>query len=616
MKVRTYRPDSVQSAFDDHQTPLVSHAQRHRFYTGLTVFLALMLGSFFVVALATFNSKTDDRQRAAGTTGVTIKFAPLSTSLAVNQAMRIPIQLDTAGKAIAVAEILPSFDTTFFEAVSLESEFDVLKVTQQQKTAADGRKKTRWVTALSQPDATLTGTTPIGYMYKTPGTGRKAIHECYINIWDDYMLWGTDTTAQPATFCRNTGSETYKGIIGYAAATQSVTNNMSIADCFDEANLNHAYSNENSCDYYNNTVKPIPPAKLSYVHGWMFHGDTSSMLLNTLVPAKINTNGTFTSLVVAKPITIPPTGDTGSGNIAILTLKPKKAGTTTVSFNQSRTRAPEFKGAPSNIITTYQPITFTISGGAPPPPPPPTAAQTACTQSGGTWKNLPNACVDTCASQTAGTTCAAVITPGCDCGTAKCTNTSGACVANPTAPPAPPATASANLKLQFKLQGLRKAGVTIPATVTVSYTATGSAAVIKQYSKSYTSTTSGVLASSTALPLEGITLTGPIPNAQVFVKTATSLNKKIGTVTLNRGTTQLLTTTELMVGDFNQTGAQRNLFNILDISTMLTQYRALDNPLTDANRAFDVNFDTTFNILDTSLVLSNFEALEKEGESP
>jgi hypothetical protein len=402
-------------------------------------------------------------------------------------------------------------------------------------------------------------------------------------------------------------------------------------------------------------------------------------------------------LLVARPFSIPPTGATGQGVIALLKLKALKAGSSTLRFDQAKTRAPEFKGAPANIVGTYGTQVVTINGVAPPPNPPPSAAQTACTQSGGTWKNMPNACVDRCSTLAAGTVCAEAVTVGCDCGASKCTNDTGVCVANPTPPAAgtvrcdgictataqcmnglacisgkcrlaanptsttcvaapaagsvrcnaactatsqcvtgltctaglcrnhdnptdvtcaPPPAVAANLRLEFKLQGLRKAGVQIPATVTIKYTTTGSATLIKEYSKTYTSTTSGVLASTNPLPLEGINLVNPVDNVEVYVKTPTSLTKKIGSVRLIRGTASLLSQTTLFVGDFNRAGNQNNLFNILDINKMLVQYNALDNPLNDDNREFDVNFDNNFDLLDASLVISNYQSLQLEGENP
>lgn len=46
-----------------------------------------------------------------------------------------------------------------------------------------------------------------------------------------------------------------------------------------------------------------------------------------------------------------------------------------------------------------------------------------CANAGGTWRQFPNACTDSCASQEDGTVvCAQVLTYGCDCGPGQCWN--------------------------------------------------------------------------------------------------------------------------------------------------------------------------------------------------
>lgn len=449
----TYDPEVLESSDVPVKKAGPDKANRY-FFTALAVLTVILLGSFLLVALSTFFNKTDLRQQAATSSAVIIRYNPASLAVTVGQEFTVPVELVTGGKSIAVAEVLPAFDKTFFQPVSL---------------------------------------------------------------------------------------------VG------------------------------------------------------------STFLATTLVPATITTAGDFTSLLVAKPIAIPPSGVTGQGQIALAKFKALKAGTSNITFDQTKTRAPEFNGEPENIVGTYGPVAVTVSAGTTQTP------EQICTQSGGTWKSLPTACVDRCSAIEEDSICATVVTQGCDCGSAKCTNDSGSCVTNPEATPS---TASSNLKIQFKLGGLKKEGVQVPATVTVKYTASGSAAVVKQYGKTYTSTTSGTLASGTPLNLTGIELNEPVSNVEVYVKTPTSLQKKIGTLTLKTGANELLTTTELFVGDFNQDTDQANVFNILDVAKMLAQYKELNNPITDTNRSFDVNFDDNFNVLDTSYVIKNYQTLVLQGQEP
>ncbi|MBP7875446.1 hypothetical protein KA012_00435 [Candidatus Woesebacteria bacterium] len=420
MQVKTYpsiksdlRPQPTEINESLHsQNKKFLHFHR-RFFVGLSLTVALLVSGFLWIAVGSFSKNTDNRNKAAIDPVTTIQFTPAAVTVSVGQEFIVPIELVTGTRSIAVAEILPSFDASYFRAMSLTS---------------------------------------------------------------------------------------------------------------------------------------------------------STFLTQTLTPATVGDGVIVTPLLVAKPIAIPPTAMSGQGPIAVLKLKALKAGTSNVAFDQSKTRAPEFMGPSENVVGAYHPLTVTIqdpSSTTPTPLPSPTP----------------------------------VPSPS----------------ANPTAIPAP---ATSFLRLEFKLQGLRKAGVEIPTNVTIKYTEDGLPTIIREFTKTYaTASSSGVLASDTPLPLDGVFLNGPA-SAEIYVKAPTSLQKKLGSVTLQRGTTELVTTTELFVGDFNQDPGQKNIFNILDIAKMLNHYTSLNNPLTDENRAFDVNFDGTFTILDTSLVISNYQSLQLEGQHP
>lgn len=45
-----------------------------------------------------------------------------------------------------------------------------------------------------------------------------------------------------------------------------------------------------------------------------------------------------------------------------------------------------------------------------------------CEEEGGTWKQMPNACADSCRAQRENLMCAQVLTHGCDCGEGMCWN--------------------------------------------------------------------------------------------------------------------------------------------------------------------------------------------------
>lgn len=218
-------------------------------------------------------------------------------------------------------------------------------------------------------------------------------------------------------------------------------------------------------------------------------------------------------------------------------------------------------------------------------------------------------------------------------GTACCTAPTAAPTVPPTAPPTavptvpptavPTATppVSAYIKASFKLQGLRKAGVAIPTEFVLKYTIPGqTTAKTIPSTQTITSGTDGLLTSdiiSLSEPAFATLSDATLPAVEVYAKTSYSLTKKIGTIPVVLGQTKTFdSTVELPVGDFNQEGTQKNVFNILDISKMQGAYLELTNTLTDSNRPFDVNYDGVYDLLDLSLVIGNFQRLELPGDQP
>lgn len=185
-------------------------------------------------------------------------------------------------------------------------------------------------------------------------------------------------------------------------------------------------------------------------------------------------------------------------------------------------------------------------------------------------------------------------------------------------PSASPQAGTPSLDLKFKLQGLRKEGVKQTATITVRYIPTGqTAATTKTFTKEYTSAAAGVLGAAAPLTLDGISASTPIQNAEVFVKVPTSLTKKLGTVTLVPSQTATLhTEVTLPVGDFKNDGAEANIIKLNDLALAITEFKQLENPITDANRIYDVDFNDSFNLQDIAIVLTNFDQLEYPGDTP
>ncbi len=133
-----------------------------------------------------------------------------------------------------------------------------------------GKYKSRLVTPLSKPDTSLSNSRPWTTIYKSGGTGRLALHECYIQIWDDYMLAAFPSTTRPSTYCGKTGEE-YRGIVGYVYSTKTVNTPKPFIECFDETNLNHFYvTYEAGCDDYAKEKNLVGKVKKSWTYGWVW----------------------------------------------------------------------------------------------------------------------------------------------------------------------------------------------------------------------------------------------------------------------------------------------------------------------------------------------------------
>lgn len=118
----------------------------------------------------------------------------------------------------------------------------------------------------------------------------------------------------------------------------------------------------------------------------------------------------------------------------------------------------------------------------------------------------------------------------------------------------------------------------------------------------------------------------PMPDAQrvaVFVKTAQSLRRNLGVISLtpdSTGSNQITVdlraqNKQVLVGDFVQTPTTEfNQINLLDLASILEHYTQLQKPITPTIRQYDVNFDNVLSIFDIALVLSNYTELSVRGD--
>jgi hypothetical protein len=442
----------------------------------------------------------------------------------------------------------------------------------------------------------------------------------------------------------------------------------------------------------------------------------ADFLPSVLSPINLTSTPGQISTVLAKPYSVPPTAATGTGRLLNVRFKAVKAGTTSISFVQNLSRAPQFGGLPANIIAAYAPSTVTITGGQTPPvnsgerscksataangttnkplainctvstsaaadvrmrvlkgttvvtatplnkavaaganqavafsyTPTSAGAYTAqcqvcksaaadseCTDWGYTEPIFDSAACKWCAGQCVANDaqhelCAAVNPqdPGYYCALAgtACQNVASTqqCVASfAVADPVQPGTATGKqtIEMQFKVQGIKKSGISIPVEVGVRYAEPSTGAVQKTYGTvTALSGTDGVLKAtyvfSTAPKVTKDNL------VDVFVKSPVSLRRKIGTVTLaaNQSTTkdQLYgvdgTAITLPVGDFIRTGAENNVIRITDITKIFSGLTSVRVPITAANKELDLNYDNYLTILDVTTAFSNLTSARVTGD--
>ncbi len=630
--------------------------------SGVALIVSLMLFVSLGIALFSLTKNTENRQQAAANPAVIVRFNPETLSVVINQEFTVPIELDTGTKAIAVAEVLPDFDPTYFQAISLTSStFLPTTLVSSSVTTAGTFSPLLIAKPFSVPPTSAVGTGQIALMKVKAlkaGTATISFNQTRTRA-PEFMgepsnligtfrplvvtIGGGQLPPNVGTHqCVSLAPANANGVVNTAmsftctvnAETASTVNfrvlsgTVPIPSSLKSSNVSPGQALTPTFEYTPTTIgtqvaqcQICAQGSTTKCSPWGFATpiyDTPACVWCTdsckptgsCTPTSGQTEGNScdaVSLACANRtwtqacqqsfvVTTTPAGLVCAGT----QVDPTTAIVgTTQDFTIGCTRNPAAEKYKIRIIDNISSAPIKTVG----------IAQTAVgTNPSYTFK------VDQIPEGTYRVSCVPCSTA--DMIDSSCAPVTNDCRASFTLTEADGTPALTSLQLEFTQQGLRKAGVEIPATVTVAYTASGSSKIVREYAKTFVSSTSGILKSQTPLKLRGIATDTPIPNAAIYVKTRTSLRKRLGTVTLREGTVPLLTTTELFIGDFNQEGIQKNLFNILDVSKMLAQYKALDNPITDTNRDFDVNYDDNFNILDASLVISNYQTLELEGQTP
>lgn len=98
----------------------------------------------------------------------------------------------------------------------------------------------------------------------------------------------------------------------------------------------------------------------------------------------------------------------------------------------------------------------------------------------------------------------------------------------------------------------------------------------------------------------------PISPYTLLLQIPYHLDRQISNITLVPGPNSLATTVPIRAGDFNCD----NVFNLADISNMLSHYTAV------ANLKYDLTGDSIFTIRDIALLLSGYTSLSVSGDGP
>lgn len=213
----------------------------------------------------------------------------------------------------------------------------------------------------------------------------------------------------------------------------------------------------------------------------------------------------------------------------------------------------------------------------------------------------------------------------------------------PSSPPpvSPPPADSPKLNLMFRVQGVTKAGISKEAEVWLKYKhKTTGQMIVKKYNHNYVSSAASTpdstpvgafknaeLLTLTDLNLDEVDRTNSQyptfgTGIEVYVKTPTSLRKKLGELTYESTNTPVrikgvfvADADRLLVGDFYRpTADQINVIRSLDLGKLLDAFTLSTNgvsvPVTDQNKAqigqFDIDNNGTINNFDVSLFLGNF----------
>ncbi len=179
------------------------------------------------------------------------------------------------------------------------------------------------------------------------------------------------------------------------------------------------------------------------------------------------------------------------------------------------------------------------------------------------------------------------------------------------------------LSPQVYLQGATQKDLVIPnVAVTVAYESDG-LRYYETFQTTFISKSGGILAPQTPIAitsLPGLSPDGKTVQVEVYIKTPTSLRKKVGTTTLTpMRLSSVRSNVKLPVGDFVQTGEDENSITLRDITALqaaVARFARTSGNSFGGDRQFDVDYSNSIDEKDVQLVLKNYKALENRGDAP
>lgn len=110
-----------------------------------------------------------------------------------------------------------------------------------------GRNKTKVSTELAKPEEGYQKIQSMGYLLPYPQTGFQPLYECYIPVWDDYLITTADPSAYNWQHCESSG-DVFVRRIGWISNSRINYADMALYRCFDQANLDHFLSTDTNCE--------------------------------------------------------------------------------------------------------------------------------------------------------------------------------------------------------------------------------------------------------------------------------------------------------------------------------------------------------------------------------